>query len=129
MTSDIDTISQRRADWTTAMQAGEIEQYLALLTDDVVWIPPRGSAVHGKEQIQEWLTPLFQQFSYDVTFSTIQVSVAGDWTIEQGTFTTRLVPRIGGDAMEHQSRYLVLWRRGANANWSIERYVDLSRVG
>lgn len=122
----MEKIDQQRLKWIEAIKTGNTEAFAELLTDDAVWLPPGSLAVVGKPAIQAWLAPLFDQFHYDFSIFDVQVRVMGDWAVEQAGFTSKLIDKASGETLQHQSRYIVLWRRGSDDLWQIERYIDIS---
>lgn len=107
-----------------AVNEGSLEEYAGLLVPDIVWVPPGADAIAGRAAVRDWLAPFFRTYAYTFDVEVEDLRPAGLLAVERGTFSTRLVPREGGDPMEHIGRYLVLWRRD-EGEWRIERYVDL----
>jgi uncharacterized protein (TIGR02246 family) len=126
----IDALTARRAAWVAAVCARDIERYVALLTPDIVWFPPGADAISGRDDFRAWVGPFFERFAYDFSLGGVTCRVAGSHARELGEFRSVLTPLAGGKAMQHQGRYLVLWRHDPDAGWRIDRYVDLtSAVG
>ncbi len=126
MTADPQAIHARREDWVAIVNAGDVDRYLSLLTEDCVWIPPGLSAITGKSAIGEWLKPFFNQFTYTFSITDIHLRIAGDWAVERAVFESRMTPKGGGEPMSHGGIYVVLWRREPDGKWCIERYVDVT---
>lgn len=128
MTADRTAIDERRRQWIDAVNAGSVEEYVDLLTEDVVWFPPGEAALHGREAFEDWVAPFMARYEYEFAIEGPEVTMAGGWAVERGQFETTLVSREEGETMSHSGTYLVLWRRDANDRWSIERYVDASQI-
>jgi uncharacterized protein (TIGR02246 family) len=116
-------IARRRNLWTAAVNARDVQSYLELLAEDLVWIPPGQQAIHGRDAFASWVEPFFRQFEYDFALTAEQVRVAGDWAVERGTFHTMMTSPEGRSA-HHAGDYIVWWRRDVDDVWRIERYVD-----
>lgn len=108
-----------------AVNARSPDAYLDVLTEDIVWIPPGQPAIAGHDAMRAWMTPFFERFDYDFSAEPAGVRVAGDRAIERGRFTSRLREG-GGGWMTHGGDYVILWRRGADGGWRIERYLDVT---
>ncbi len=115
---------QQRQHWVSVVNAGDLNGYALLLTEDAVWIPPSQPAINGREEFRKWLEPFFNKFDYELSFSEIKNREAGSWAVEQGCFTSRMSPKDGGEQMEHSGSYIVSWRQENDGIWRIERYVD-----
>ena len=122
--NDIEAIDRRREEWMAVVNAGDVERYMSLFADEIVWFPPEMQAISGREAVRVWLQPFFDRFDYQFTLSALSNRLAGNWAIERGTFTSRMTPKLSGEPMELSGRYIVFWRRDQNKVWMIERYVD-----
>jgi uncharacterized protein (TIGR02246 family) len=117
-------IRRMRRHWVHVVNAGDLERYAELLTQDAVWIPPGQPPVQGRKAIREWLEPIFREYRYDFALRGSRVQVAGDWAVERGVFDSSLERRADGDRHRHKGTYIVLWRQDESGEWRIERYID-----
>lgn len=115
-----------RSKWAESLNSGSAEAFVSCVTDDAVWLPPKGSAVEGSAAILEWLSGLFDKFYYDFNISEVNIRQVGDnWAVEDACFRSVLRPKSGdGKPMVHDGRYVVLWRKKDALGWRIDRYVD-----
>lgn len=114
--------SHRR--WLEVVNQSDLDGYVDLVADDVVWIPPGQEALQGRAAFRRWLDPFLSQFSYAMSVENVDIRVAGEWAVEKATFHSHLTPRAGGEAMHHTGRFIVLWRYDADGKWRIDRYID-----
>lgn len=126
MSDDNRQIELRRHEWIAAVNGRDMQRYLELLTDDIVWFPPGQSAFQGKRSFESWLRPFFKSFSYRFTVSDVVLKVAGGWAIERGAFKTEMAQLPEGESMQHAGKYMLIWRKSDNGSWCIERYIDES---
>jgi len=120
-----------------AVNAGDLEAYLANIAEDAVLMPPNEPPVVGKEATRAWHQALFGQFSLEETISSEEVVVAGDWGFDRGTYTITPTPKAVGEAAEGTSieqpeigreldyaqtgKYLWILRRQPDGSWKIAR--------
>lgn len=123
MTTIVNTIDERRREWMAVVNEGALEDYADLVADDVVWLPPAGAPLTGRQAFREWLKPFFGQYDYEFSVEALEVRAFDGWCAEVGHFRSVLSTR-SGDPQEHTGRYFVLWRLDADGSWRIERYVD-----
>ena len=128
MSNERDMIAQQRARWTAAVNATDLDQYAALVTEDLVWFPPGQPAISGKKAFVEWLRPFFENFEYAFSLHAPQVQLAGGWAIERGRFQSQMRSRGGGMPGQHSGMYLVVWRKDVDNAWRIERYIDTTGI-
>lgn len=121
--TDIEGVRRR---WAEAINAGSARAFVKCVTDDAVWLPPRGKAVQGAVALCEWLEGLFREFRYEFDTKDERVRLVGDsWAVEDARFSSVLRPESEeGETLIHHGAYTVLWRRLDSGEWRIERYID-----
>lgn len=117
-------IEKRRRDWIAAVNGRDIDAYLDVLAEDIVWLPPGQAAVHGHAAFADWVGPFFESYEYDFTLENSTVEISGGFAVEQGSFVTALTSLESGKRMTHEGTYLVIWRQDEDDRWVIERYLD-----
>ena len=120
----LDKVKERHRHWIEAVNSRNLDAYAELVAEDVVWIPPVGPAIAGRQEFREWLRPFFVAYHYEYAPSNSRFLDAGDWVVESADFETQMTPVGGGPARSHEGAYLVIWRRDSDGAWRIERYVD-----
>lgn len=91
--SAITDIGGVRRHWAEAINAGSARAFVECVTDDAVWLPPRGKAVQGAVALREWLEGLFREFRYEFDTKDERVRVVGDsWAVEDARFGSVLRP-------------------------------------
>lgn len=120
----LDNVKERHRHWIEAVNSRSLDAYAELVAEDVVWIPPVGPAIAGRQEFREWLRPFFGAYHYKYAPSNSRFLDAGDWVVESADFETQMTPVGGGPAMSHEGAYLVIWRRDSDGAWRIERYID-----
>lgn len=123
---ELAAIRDRRDRWIAAINDGSATDFVDILTDDAVWLPPGHDAIRGKEKIRTWLEEPFATFDYDYSVSGVSVRVAGDWAVEKASFSTRARAKDDEAMPPHEGQYTLLWRKTSAGTWSIERYIDHS---
>ena len=119
--SDVD---ERRSEWIRVVNRGSVDGYADLVARDVVWLPPAGAPIEGREAFRRWLEPFFEQYDYEFDLDPVQVRMFEGWCAEVGRFRSVLVRKGSDDRQAHGDGYFVLWRLDPDTVWRIERYVD-----
>lgn len=122
----MNVVSQRHEQWRAAVNDRDVEAYAELVADDVVWIPPAGDAIVGRQAFREWLEPFFEAYEYEYSAFNSRFLTAGVWVAERSDFESRMTPVAGGSSMFHTGVYVVIWRRDSDGIYRIDRYVDES---
>jgi uncharacterized protein (TIGR02246 family) len=113
-----------RSQWIDAVHSGDAQRYAELVTEQVVWVPPDGRAIVGRDAFRAWVKPFFDAVAYDFTLHPEHVMVKGDWAIERGAFLSTVRTRAGGSRSTHGGHYTVIWQRRTDSQWRIDRYFD-----
>ncbi|MFQ5962467.1 MAG: YybH family protein [Candidatus Methylomirabilales bacterium] len=135
--ADVEAVHRVRETHDAAVNAGDLEAYLAVFAEDAVLMPPNEPPVLGKEATRAWGQGLFSQFSFEETMSSEEVVVAGDWGFDRGTYTIRPTPKVGGEAAEgtpieqpeigreldyaQTGKYLWILKRQGDGSWKTAR--------
>lgn len=128
MGNELSSLEQRNKDWIAIVNNRDAEAYAKLLTEDVVWFPPDGDPIVGREAFKRWLAPFFSRFKYDFNISDKQIKIAGVKAVEKASFTSEMTPEEGGKKIRHSGTFITLWHRDVEGTWRIERYIDDTNV-
>jgi uncharacterized protein (TIGR02246 family) len=127
MKLELKQIEQQRHVWLDAVNKNDIEGMKTVFSDDAVWIPSGLPALNGKNAIAEWMSPFFETYDYEFSIRDLNIKGAGDWAVEQASFTSKLSPKgEEGEGTTHDGKYIIIWRWEKDNKWRIERYLDNS---
>ena len=118
-------IDSQRERWIAAINAGDPDAFVAVVAENVVWLPWRHDAIVGRSRLRSWLEEPFKQYRYDYSVSDVRVRTAGEWAVERARFSTRARTVAGDEAPPHDGEYTLVWRR-VEGEWLIDRYIDHS---
>jgi ketosteroid isomerase-like protein len=117
--ADVDAINQVREREIAAFSGGDIDGVLAVFATDALIMPPNEPAVNGHDAMRTWAQGMWDQFTVSGRYASSNVTVAGDWAIEQYTGSLTLTPKAGGVAMEEQFKGIHIYRRQPDGSWVI----------
>ncbi len=112
-----------------ADNAGDLEAAVAHYTEDVIWLPPNGEVVRGRDEIAERYRQTFDAFDVSVLADAEVIEVEGDRASIQGRTTGELVQRDGGPRIPIDDGFLMLLECGADATWRISHLAWSHRGG
>jgi uncharacterized protein (TIGR02246 family) len=115
--ADVEAIKGLEADVMKAVNEGDLERYLALLSDDVVWMAPTQPTVTGKEAVKKWME--FDLYTYDVTITVEEVQVLGDWAFMRTIWIGTGTQKESGEKFEFNNKGLYLVRRQPDGTWKL----------
>ena len=110
--SEIEAAEALLDQWTTAVNAGDIDGWSATLADDATVMPPNEPAVTGKEALLPWMVEtFFDPFNVQLRGSFDKAESAGDWVIARGSYDLSLTPKNGGQVIEDSGKFVNIFRR------------------
>ena len=123
---DLAEIQSLRLDWVRFMNAGNVARLGSLFMPGAVWIPNNEHTLEGWAAISNWLERIFTSYKYQLSITDPVVRFAGNWAVEQATFTTTISPLDGSESKIYNGGYTIIWRRSEDEFWAIDRYIDNS---
>lgn len=104
-----------------ALQTGDIDQYLAVLTDDAIFMPPNSLSKTGAE-LRSWLRGFLGAFRVEwLCFTSTETLLADEIAFHSYTYTWRVCARAGGEPTVASGKGVHLLRRQPDGSWKIAR--------
>lgn len=107
--------------YVDAINSNDVERMLAMLTDDVVFLPPNSPVMIGKETLRPWLEGYVAAFRTHWDKPVHEFVVNGCWAFERYSYTSTDTPRDGGDAIVDTGWGLIIYRHDADGVWRVAR--------
>jgi len=106
---------------------GDLEAYLALYTDDALWMLHDRLEDAGKEQVREYYGWI-NDYTFDQELTINEINVAGDWAYVRFTADGWILPKpgIGGERERVISRHFTIASRQADGSWKLARDVFIN---
>ena len=122
--TDIAAINELYDQYCIMANAGDIDGFMSLWTDDAIRMEPDRTSIVGKENIQAFFAPQFELFNINVAiYGDTEVQVFGDLSFSRGTYTLSITPKQGGPTTTLDGKWLDVEKRQADGSWKI--YIDM----
>ena len=115
--ADIQALTELTDKVEALWNAGDITNYMDLVDDDAIWLPPNEPAVFGKEAVRGWLD--FENYDYEVKITIEEIQVHGDWALKREFWEGINIPKDGSPRTAFSNKNLVLLRRSSDGQWKI----------
>ncbi len=122
-TDDVRAIHELYADWFGAMESGDVETLLELVTENVILKGGGGPAVRGRDALEASLRSFLEEFTEEVEYSLDEVEVAGDWAWARIDENVLITPKDDRRAVRVTGMHLAVLRRGDDGRWRVARDV------
>jgi len=104
---------------TVAFNAGDLDGYIACFADNAVWMLPNQKPITTTEKARTWYGAVFGRTSFDVTASTRQLTVFGDWAYARTINRGDAVRKETGDLVGLGSSRISILQRQLDGGWKI----------
>jgi ketosteroid isomerase-like protein len=102
-----------------AFNEGNIENYVALIADDAVYMPPNTGAIVGKDAIRDWYKGVISNNQFDIDILTESTELHGEFAFQRVVWKGTSTSKKGGDLFHHNSMCLNVLRKQADGTWKI----------
>ena len=87
-------------------------------------MPPNDTSLYGVEEVRDWWKEYFEYFRVtSVTEPEREVTIAGDFAIEQTSYMIVITPVKGGTRIRDDGRTLNTWKRQKDGSWKMWRVI------
>jgi uncharacterized protein (TIGR02246 family) len=97
--------------WAEAMNAGDIDRIMSMVTDDCVMIPANACPLIGKDAIRKDGQQSFDQFTYKGDEAVVDFRVSGDFAFSRGTWAYSLTPKAGGESKKTNGSFIDIYQK------------------
>ncbi len=126
--ADVEAINALADSVEEAYNRGDAAALIALHADDAVSMVPNQPALAGKEEISQAIQTAFASNTYNLSLSTDEVQVCGNWAFWRGTYSITITPA-EGELIEDAGKVLNILQRQPDGSWKQARHIrnsDLS---
>jgi len=123
---DVEAISQARETLFGAFNATDLDNFMAAIADDVVFMTHGGPpSIVGKRAVRSSYKEFFERgpFIPNVTFSSDEVVLSGDWAFNRGTWVIIRTYKRSVRRERLESSYVMIWRRQPEGMWKLARLI------
>ncbi|USN99229.1 MAG: DUF4440 domain-containing protein [Phycisphaeraceae bacterium] len=110
---------QARDAYVAAINSNNLETFLAMLTDDAVFMPPNEPRVVGKEAVRAWAAGYLDAYRIHYEKTALDAKVVDGLMIEQYAYEENDTPRAGGPALHDTGKGVYIFRRGPDGAWRV----------
>jgi ketosteroid isomerase-like protein len=107
--------------YVAAINSNNIDSLMAVMAEDVVFLPPHEAALVGKVQVRQWGDGYFKTYRTHWDKTTRELTVTADWAFERYEYVSTVTPIAGGAAVTDKGKGLVLYHRDADGVWRVAR--------
>ena len=131
---DLAAIKQLYATWLIAVEEGDRQQYVNLLDENIIMIPPGAGDIMGRESYANFLIPVFGNAEYKVEpVGDIDIQILGNMALARYDYTIYVTMKAGIanitdsaaalDKLVNRSKYHDVLLRQTDGGWKVLRHM------
>ena len=128
MDKDQQAIREVIATWMRASAAGDLDQVLKLMDEDVVFLVPGQPPMRGRESFAAASKANEGKFEFDGASDIQEIQIAGDWAYCWSKLRVTVTPLGSGAEIRRSGNTLSIFRKNAEGNWVLFRDANLLAV-
>ncbi|MFK7733259.1 MAG: nuclear transport factor 2 family protein [Pseudomonadales bacterium] len=106
-----------RQTMVNAFSNGEVESYLNVLSDDVVFDHWRLPAIQGLEASRALMISMYKRAEFFVSYEPVEVVVNGNFAYDRGVWHERMTVKATGVTTQDAYGNLQMYKRGEDGRW------------
>lgn len=107
--------------FVAAINSNELDTFLAMLTEDAVFMPPGAPRLIGKPAIRYWAQEYLDAYRTHWVKTTLEFVVLDGWAFEQYSFESTDTPRAGGEVVRDTGKGIIIYRLDNDGVWRVAR--------
>jgi uncharacterized protein (TIGR02246 family) len=117
---DVALIYELWNEYAAAINAGDLEGWISLWSEEGLQMPPDAPRRVGKEKIQKEMALRFDQFNTSkMTIQPEEIHILGDRAYSYGTYEFEIVPKSGGKTKTYAGKFLDVLEKQLDGSWKI----------
>lgn len=121
--AEVEAIRHVFEQFDSTANAGQAEEWMSLLTEDVIWMIPNQTSLVGKQAVRGRVEPFFANLNMHHVTNVDEVRVAGKWAYMRGTYNFRFAQKAGGAPTDDAGKIVYLLERQPDKTWRITRAI------
>ena len=121
-TTENSAIEKLILSYQDALNASDASMVIELYTKNSVLMPNGAPTVEGAGQIKGFYQYVFDNFSYTLQFSIIEIKVSGNYAFARSTSKGSFIIKAKGQTIPDENRELFVFEK-EDGKWKIARYM------
>ena len=110
--------------WHEATRAGQLDEILPLMADDVLFLTPGNPPMRGKEAFAEGFRSVLENGRIESQGAPQEIYVSGSMAYSWAELSVKMIPH-EGDAVIRTGPTLTIFRKEADGRWVVYRDANM----
>ena len=121
-TTELSAIEKLIFSYQNALNASDISMVIELYINNGVLMPNSAPTSEGAGQVKDFYQYVFDNFSYTLQFSIIEIEVSGNYAFARSTSKGSFIIKAKGQTIPDENRELFVLEK-VDGKWKIARYM------
>ena len=124
VTREISAIRNIFESWYCAMEDGDVDRLMSLVTSDVIFKPPGAAPIIGENALRQALTTFLKEHSETIDYDVEEIEVSGPLAFARILESTTIRPKSGAESLAVNGMHLTVLRRQPDGEWLVARDIS-----
>ena len=107
--------------YVTAINSNDLDTFMSMVTDDVIFQIPHGPEIVGADAVREWAGGYYAAYRTNYKKTPLDFALNGDIAVERYSYIGIDTDRKTGVITRDKGKGLIMYRRGADGKWRVAR--------
>ncbi|MFG0246537.1 MAG: YybH family protein [Phycisphaerales bacterium JB052] len=107
--------------YVEAINSNNLENFLGMLTDDIVFMAPNAPMMTGKDTLRAWATPYLDAYTVKWEKTELELVVNGDWAYSLYSYREDDTPKAGGPRLQDTGKGIIIYHYDDDGVWRVAR--------
>lgn len=112
---------EAHANFVNAINSNDLDQFLGMITDDVVFMAPNSPRLVGKDAVSPWAAGYYDAFHTTWIKTSLEFVVNGDWAFEQYAYQSDDTEKATGKVYRDTGKGIIIYHHDADGVWRVAR--------
>ena len=105
------------------MHSNDLDNFLSLVAEDVILLPPNMHSIHGIEAVKELVQPWFESLVMTHEIGETEIMIDSDLAYVRIEYKDTIWPKEGGETTKMDNKALYILRRERDGAWKMTRNI------
>ena len=107
--------------YVEAINSNNLDNFLDMLTYDVVFMAPNAPIMVGKDELRAWATPYLDAYTVGWEKTELELVVNGDWAYSLYSYREDDTPKAGGPRLQDTGKGIIIYHYDDDGVWRVAR--------
>ena len=110
--------------WYRAIEEGDADGLVSLVTPDVIVKAPGLPPISGIDSLEQTLTAFLEEYSEKVDYEVSEIEISGELAFASIAESARILQKSGSEAVSVNGMHLAIFRRQPDGRWLLARDIS-----